>query len=384
MVAPSGRDPDIAPFSGGVHLGSSLLVVPAGGEPHLGYLTAMERTEAAATGFAQLTPEALDIEEIRREAESEAEIWSATIARAFQLAGVSPGRVGLGGRFPAGTVHAACSALSEAGWRFEPAHDLLLELRQVKSAAELLEIRASAGAVVEAMRRVAAILAESDDVDGLLRHRDAPLTAGRLRRAIQAVFADHGVDQPEGNIVALGEDAGVPHARGDSERVVEARTALVVDLYPRGQLFADCTRTFCVGTPPPELARAHETVVATLRDALEAVRPGIAGIDLQKRACERFEAADYKTTLSSPGTTTGYVHGLGHGVGFDLHEYPTFRRRSDSTGQIGPGDVFTLEPGLYDAEAGWGVRVEDLCYLGPEGLENLTPLPYELDPNAWR
>jgi Xaa-Pro aminopeptidase len=47
------------------------------------------------------------------------------------------------------------------------------------------------------------------------------------------------------------------------------------------------------------------------------------------------------------------------------------------------GDVFTLEPGLYDPAAGWGVRLEDLVYLGSGGLEDLTPLPYDLDPRAW-
>ena len=67
-----------------------------------------------------------------------------------------------------------------------------------------------------------------------------------------------------------------------------------------------------------------------------------------------------------------------------MHELPHFRAAGrDGDGTIERGDVFTLEPGLYDPEAGWAVRLEDLCRLGARGLENLTPLPYDLDPRAW-
>jgi Xaa-Pro aminopeptidase len=77
------------------------------------------------------------------------------------------------------------------------------------------------------------------------------------------------------------------------------------------------------------------------------------------------------------------VHGLGHGVGFELHEDPSFRETAEEEGLLEVGDLLTLEPGLYDAEAGYGVRLEDLCYLSAEGTVNLTPRPYALDPRAW-
>ena len=95
-----------------------------------------------------------------------------------------------------------------------------------------------------------------------------------------------------------------------------------------------------------------------------------------------WDAAGYPTPISEPGTTRGYVHNLGHGVGFDLHELPTFKKSAGAEGVLREGDVFTLEPGLYDPEERWAVRLEDLHHL-TEGLEVLTPLPYELDPRAW-
>jgi Xaa-Pro aminopeptidase len=166
--------------------------------------------------------------------------------------------------------------------------------------------------------------------------------------------------------------------------VLHAHESLIVDLFPRRRLFADCTRTFCVGRPPPALATAHGAVFAALSLARKRARPGVHGFAIQEEVCRHFESLGYATLVGSPGTTTGYVHGLGHGVGFEVHELPHFRAAGqDGDGTIERGDVFTLEPGLYDPEAGWAVRLEDLCRLGARGLENLTPLSYDLDPRAW-
>jgi Xaa-Pro aminopeptidase len=238
------------------------------------------------------------------------------------------------------------------------------------------------------MRRVAAVLAAAGEAgdgaeDPALRFGGAPLTAGRLRAEIALALAGHGLDQPRGNIVAAGRDAAVPHTAGRDDRVLRGGEALVVDLFPRGALFADCTRTFCVGQPPEALTAAHRAVAAALEIARGGAVAGTRGWDLQLAVCERLGAAGYPTQLSDPESVTGYVHNLGHGVGFELHEYPSFRKESGAEGLLEEGDVFTLEPGLYDPEGGWGVRLEDLVYLGPEGLENLTPLPYDLDPRAW-
>ena len=232
---------------------------------------------------------------------------------------------------------------------------------------------------------MAALLAAAAPGDGgELRLEGERLTVGRLRREISTVLATHGLEQPAGNIVAPGEQGAVPHTAGDDARVLRAGETLVVDLFPRaGLFFADLTRTFCTGPVPGPVAAAHAAVVAALAAARREARPGVRCWDLQEATCRRFAAAGYATPIHQPGTTAGYVHNLGHGVGAELHEYPSFRRESGAEGLLAAGDVFTLEPGLYDPEAGWGVRVEDLFALGPEGTELLTPLPDDLDPRAW-
>src|SRR6185436_18754615 len=384
VIASTARDPDLAPFVGPVHVHNSFLIAPRRGEACFGYLSPMERDEAARTGLRLLTPEVLDVARWARQGEPEEVLLANVLERALLLSGVAPGmRLALAGHAGAGLVQAVCARLGESEWTFVPGHHLLLDVRKGKIDAEVAEIRRVATATCEAMRALAPVLAAATVRDGELWLQEERLRVGVLRTVVAAAFALHGLEQPEGNIVAAGADAGVPHTSGADERVLRAGESIVVDLYPKGSLFADCTRTFCVGAPPPALAAAHAQVREVLAAAHAAALPCERGWALQEAACARFAEVGWPTPISQPGTTRGYVHGLGHGVGFDLHEYPSFRRHAGAEGILGVGDVFTLEPGLYDSEAGFGVRLEDLMMLGNDGPVNLTPLPYDLDPRAW-
>jgi Xaa-Pro aminopeptidase len=389
VLARTSQDPDLAPFVGSVHLGECQLVAPRGGLAHLAYLTPMERDEAAATGLALLTPEALDLTRWASEAPEPADHMARVAQKSLELAGIAPGRLALAGHGQAGVIVAACNRLTRDGWTFVPANGLVLAVRKRKTAAELDALRAASAATCAAMRAVAALLAAAVVRDGRdggsLALEGEPLKVARLRDEVARVIAHHGLEQPKGNIIAPAEEGGVPHSTGTQDRVLRAGESLIVDLYPHGTLWSDCTRTFCVGTPPEPLARAW----AAVRDAVETAHlravPGVRGWDLQETVCALFDQRGYKTPISSPGTTSGYVHNLGHGVGFDLHEQPIFKKISGAEGVLRQGDVFTLEPGLYDPTpgTGYGVRLEDLVWLGPDGPESLTPLPYDLDPRAW-
>ena len=388
VVARSARDPDLAPFVGPVHLGQSFLIAAPDGPPRLGFLTPMEREEAAATGLPLLEPGALEVHRLLDEGLPPAPFLAEALARGLALAGLRPpGRLALAGHGPAGVLHEVCARLGERGWSFAAGNGLVLGLRKRKRDWELEEMRRVAAGTAAALRAVAALLAAAPERDGELRLGGEPLTAGCLRAEAARTLAGWpggALEQPEGNIVAAGGEAAVPHTTGASGRVLRAGEAIVVDLFPRGGLFADCTRTFCAGEPPEALRRAHAAVRQVLARARAAVRPGVRGWDLQETTCRAFEAAGWRTQLSDPQTTHGYVHGLGHGVGYELHEQPSFRKAAGPEGVLAEGDVFTLEPGLYDPSGGWGVRLEDLVALGPGGaLEVLTPLPYALDPRAW-
>ena len=389
VLARSSQDPDLVPFAGAVHLGECQLVAPRDGAARLAFLTPMERDEAAATGLALVTPEDLDHTRWQSEALEPADLTAWVAARALERSGISPGRVALAGHGPAGVIQAATARLAKDGWVWVPGNGLILALRKQKTEAEVEAIRTAASGTCDAFRAVARLLAEATVVDGALWLEGEPLRIARLRAEVGQVLARRGLEQPKGNILAPGDEGGVPHSTGTDERVIHPGEPIVVDLFPRGPLFfADCTRTFCVGEPPEPLARAWVAVRAALGRAHESSVPGTRGWSVQEEVCALLTARGYLTPISSPGTTVGYVHNLGHGVGFDLHEFPTFKKASGGEGVLREGDVFTLEPGLYEpapqgGQTGWGVRLEDLVHLGPDGLESLTPLPYDLDPRAY-
>ncbi len=383
VVARSSRDPFVAPFVGAARLGLCLMIAARGSLPRLGFLSPMDRDEAASTGLDLLTPDALDVERWSRRGAPESQLLAGVLSRALHLSELAPGPLAVAGCWGSGTVLEACGELAREGWSFKAGEPMVMELRKTKSPVQLEAVGHAANGTVAAFQRVAELLAASSVRDGELWLEGEPLRVGRLRQAISRSLADHGLEQPDGNIVAPAAAGAVPHTSGINEQALRAGESLVVDIFPKGRMFADCTRTFCVGQPPEHLASAHARVVEVLELARAKARPGVRGWSLQKAVCHRLDQAGYPTPITERGTTRGYVHGLGHGVGFEVHEYPSFKEEAGEEGVLETGDVITLEPGLYEPEAGWAVRIEDTYAVGGDGLETLTSLPYDLDPRAW-
>lgn len=381
----SARDSAIAPFAGPARLGDCFVLAGRGAPPRLGYLTPMEREEAAATGLELLSPEQLDLPRWTRAGGKADEIWANVLGQAFLLAGIAPGRIALAGMAPAGRVVGLARRLETEGYHLIDGDLLVARWRRRKNAWQEEGLRRAAAGTVAAFRAIAELLAAATPAaGGALLESGAPLTVGRLKSLAFRVFAEHRLEPSEGLIVAPGEEGAVPHSSGTDARVLREGESLVVDLFPKGELFADCTRTFCVGQPGEGLRRGHADVAAALALAHRLARPGVRGWELQEAICRDLGAQGWPTPISHPGTIRGYVHNLGHGLGFELHDLPSFRETAPAEdGFLEAGDAITLEPGLYEPEEGWAVRLEDLVLVGEESLENLTPLPYELDPRAW-
>lgn len=385
VVGSSAREPDLGAFVGDVHLGAAWIVVPRGEVPRLAYSSPMERDAARSTGLDLWTPEELEVGEVGRDVGDPVERRVQILRNLLERAEAIPGRVALAGRAPAGEMTVAARRLEREGVEWVAGDEMARMFRKTKDREQMEHVRHAARGTCATFRRVAHLLASAiireDDELWLEGER---LTVGRLRREIAQTFVGFGLEQPEGNLVAPAEEGAVPHNVGTDGRTLRAGESLVVDVFPRGALWADCTRTFCVGTPPDALTRAHGTVLEGLHLAHRELASGRRGYDLQEAVCAWIGDAGYPTQISDPDSTVGYVHGLGHGVGFELHEYPSFRKMAGAEGVLAPGDVLTLEPGLYHPDDGWAVRLEDLVVLGPDGAsENLTPLPYDLDPRAW-
>ncbi len=382
VLSESARDPDLAPFVGSVHVHRAFFVYTPDRGGRLGYFTPMERDEAAATGLDLLTPEALDLARWSRDTSSEGGFMGAVLTEALRLCG-GPRTVALAGRFPTGILSETMESLRRSNIALVDGNPSLKRVRQNKTAEEIQEIKKSVRGVDDAMRAIASLLGGAERRQGELWLEGERLKVARLRREVASQLAGRGLSEPEGNIIAPAEEGAVPHSAGQDERVIREGESLVVDLYPKGALFADCTRTFCVGQQSEVFLRSFALVRSVLGQITAGVHPGVTGWSLQEKASSLFEEEGFATPLTHPGTTVGYVHGLGHGVGYELHEFPTFRRAEGSEGTLSVGDVVTIEPGLYDKEARYGIRLEDLVVVTATGSEVLTTMPLSWNPCHW-
>jgi Xaa-Pro aminopeptidase len=270
--------------------------------------------------------------------------------------------------------------LRENGITLTPDPQFFADRRRVKNDAELAGIRRAQDAATAAMGAARDVLARASQSNGSLTVDGDPLTVDVVKAAIRQVFTDHSVASDD-FIVSHGAQTAIGHELGHGE--IAPDEPVVIDLWPKDPesgCYADMTRTFVVGTPPEELVEYHRLVKEALDKSLEATKPGVPGVEIFTLVCEHFEDAGQPTVLSKkPGQVLedGFFHGLGHGVGLEVHEAPNLGR--GGTAELMPGDVVTLEPGLYRQGFG-GCRLEDLVVVTENGAENLTDFPYDLTP----
>ncbi len=225
----------------------------------------------------------------------------------------------------------------------------------VVEGARLVKDPDEVAAIAEASR--IADLAYAACADGVFRGRTERQVAWELEGVMRAGGAS-GLSFDM--IVASGERGAMPHAV-PADVPIPTDTLVTVDLgADLDGYMSDCTRTFATGTPSERLLHAYDVCLEAQLLALDAVRPGITGGELDTVARDHIAAA---------GLGEAFGHGLGHGVGMDIHEGPTARPGSQDVLQ--PGMTITIEPGVYLPDLG-GCRIEDLCVVTDEGRRVLT------------
>jgi Xaa-Pro aminopeptidase len=168
-------------------------------------------------------------------------------------------------------------------------------------------------------------------------------------------------------IVASGPNGAKPHARPSSRRIREGELVVLdfgalVDGY-----HSDMTRTVCVGEPPSaRLSEIVEVVRGAQAAGVAAVRAGVGAREIDG-VCRSF--------ITEAGFGDRFVHGTGHGVGLDIHEFPILGQVA--TASLEAGFVVTVEPGVYLPEEG-GVRIEDSVVVTEDGCRRLTNAPKDL------
>ena len=266
------------------------------------------------------------------------------------------------------------------GITVEPDHKVFADRRRVKNEAEMAGIRKSQKAAEAAMGTARDLIFRAESANGEVKVDGETLTSERLKAEIRRVFSEHGVSGDD-FIVSHGAQTAIGHELGHGP--IAPNEPIVIDLWPKdpdSACYADMTRTFVVGEAPEELVKYHGLVKEALDRSLAATKAGVAGSEVYTLVCNLFEENGQKTTLSkAPGEVLeeGFFHGLGHGVGLEVHEAPSLGR--GGSGDLVAGDVVTLEPGLYRPGFG-GCRLEDLVLVTDDGAENLTDFPYDLTP----
>jgi Xaa-Pro aminopeptidase len=186
--------------------------------------------------------------------------------------------------------------------------------------------------------------------------------AWRLRQLLHA----HGADKLAfDTAIAAGPNGAKPHA-GPGDDIVLQNTLVVADWGAEVDGYcSDCTRTLATGAPPKELRRAFDVCLEAQVAAVEGIKPGMTGHQADEIA---------RRIITEAGFGEAFGHGLGHGVGVAIHEAP--RLAAESQDVLEPGNVVTIEPGIYLPGLG-GVRIEDLAVVREDGVELLTSFPKE-------
>lgn len=278
-------------------------------------------------------------------------------------------RVAVPGSFPLGLA----TYLAKAGIKLVPQAGLFWPERERKTEAELKLLR-NALVITEAgmARGIEVLRAAQIGPKKALRWGTKPLTSEILRAEIEsAILRAGGV--PANTIVAGGDQACDPHERGSGP--LRADDLIILDIFPRSArtgYFGDLTRTVVRGRASDAQRRLWATCLEGQKRAFRAIKPGQPGKSVQDDVRQYFTDQGYPTERRE-GRWTGFFHGLGHGLGLEIHEVPRV-----ATTTFTPGQVVTVEPGIYVSGLG-GVRHEDVVAITKTGHRLLSRFPKPLE-----
>jgi Xaa-Pro aminopeptidase len=231
---------------------------------------------------------------------------------------------------------------------WEPVDGLVEVFRAVKSPSEIALLRKAFEITNAAFERVAPTITAGE-------------TEWDVSWRIHVAMVELGAEGPSfPTIVASGTNAARPHHEPGAT-IIREGVPIVIDMGARYHGYcADLTRTVWVGEPDDKLREVYPIVAAAVEQVLERIQPGVTGAEMDGAA---------RSFIAARGYGEAFSHGLGHGVGVRVHEAPSASKQS--TDILAPGNVITIEPGIYLPEWG-GVRVEDVVLITEDGIEVLT------------
>jgi Xaa-Pro aminopeptidase len=373
-------------LTGGVHLENALVVKRRGGPMTLIH-GSMERDSAAETGLALV-----DRDQVYNQYKFLQKHDGNQLAAAVDYLGSVIrdqrlfGRLGIYGTLDAGAAMMLLASLQDEIEDVELVGEYGTSLfslaRETKDNWEI-------GQLAEAGRLTCLVMGEVQEFiqghrtrnDMVVKPDGEPLTIGDVKSFMRTRCMVHGLTEHHDTIFSQGRDAGVPHNRGEATMPLRLGQSIIYDFFPlvASGYCHDVTRTWSLGYATDEVQGTWDECKEIFDQSMAAIKLGVPYRDLQILTCEYFERKGHRTPMSHPGTHEGYVHSLGHGIGLDIHEEPRLSASAGNTTVAAPGHVFSVEPGLYYPDRGFGVRIEDSVAFDEAGeLINLTDYPYEL------
>lgn len=266
--------------------------------------------------------------------------------------------------------------LRSCGVQTKPVEEIFLRARETKSSDELRRIRLASRATEATFERVVEVVQNAEvGPNRVLIYDGEPLTVGRVKRIIEHSLVDNDSENSQECIVVGGRKGADYHYLGRRGDRLRSQEPIIVDIYPRRieeRYHADITRTLVRGNVGSRLRQLIEDVEAALGAVVDAVSAGVTAQELVDVMADSLEGRGHPVVHRTPGTKEGMLHGLGHGIGLDVHEMP----------HLGPlpyhlrkGSVIAVEPGLYYKRIG-GVRIEDDLVVESGRARTITRIPH--------
>ncbi|MCJ7432505.1 MAG: M24 family metallopeptidase, partial [Anaerolineales bacterium] len=382
------HNPPMTYLTGGGHVNHATLIKKRGEEAVL-FFGDMERDEAAKSGL-KLTPYSkYDYDALLKKADKDF-LLAAAMRTELMLKdmGITSGRVGVYGTYDLGAIIGQLSHLQKLMTTIEfigeaREDSIFMRAMETKDETEVARIRGMGKVTTSVVGKVANFLASCNvrDDEVLLKEDGSPLTVGDVHSKIRLWVAEHGAELPSGFIFSIGRDAGVPHSTGNPQNLMRLGQTIVFDIYPAeagGGYYYDFTRTWSLGYATLEAQELFDQVKEIYEKLSDNFDLNAPFRNYQRMTCEYYESKGHQTPLHTKAPVEGYVHGLGHGVGLNIHERPFSSLLVGEDQRLVPGVVVTSEPGLYYPEKNMGVRIEDTIWVRPDGkMEILAEYPYD-------
>ncbi|MFW9841309.1 MAG: M24 family metallopeptidase [Candidatus Thorarchaeota archaeon] len=270
--------------------------------------------------------------------------------------------------------------LQELGYNVKVVEELVPQARATKSAEEIKMIKKAGDATVGAIKEVVEMIKDSDvGPNKTLMRNGKPLKVGQLKMAMEHCLVDRTSESSEDTILAVGEKAFDWHYLGASNDRLKAEVPIILDVFPRLKIeryVADVTRTIVKGTPPKRVREMFEATEAAIDAAVDSLTDGAKIDDVNLACVNKLKQLGFDSRRLNPDAKDGMTHGLGHGIGLEVHEQPSMYNHET---HFDEGNVMAIEPGVYFEKIG-GVRLEN-DYAVTQGKAKI--LTRNLDTRLW-